>query len=96
MMMMMTMMTMNMIVLVLWKARTQMATPKWFLVALSQCQPGQIAAADLADDDEYDGDDDENGDHDYVLHADVVDDETDYPMWSFDRKLRNIALIECR
>ena len=24
----------------------EMATPKWFLVALSQCHPDQIAAAD--------------------------------------------------
>ena len=37
-----------------------MATPKWFLVALSQCPAGQIAAADpsafLADDEDEDDD----------------------------------------
>ena len=73
-----------------------MATPKWFLVALSQCQPGQIAAADPADEDEYDGDeDDDKGDHDYVLNTDVVDDETDnYDCCDWVESWE--TLIECR
>ena len=70
-------MTKNMIVLVMRKTCSQMATPKWFLVALSQCQPDQIAAADAAACDAY-ADDDGNDDYyDCVLDADadVVDDE---------------------
>ena len=55
-----------------------MATPKWFLVALTQCQPDQIAAADpppaFHPDDE---DDDKDDDYDYILDADVVDVDTD-------------------
>ena len=93
---MMMMMTMNMIVLVMWKARTQMATPKWFLVALSQCQPGQIATPDPADEDEYDEDEDnedednEDGDHDYVL-----DEETDNYVICYWVEIW-VTLVECR
>ena len=78
-----------------------MATPKWFLVALSQCQSDQIAAPDPAHEDEDDEDeddedeDDEDGDHDFALDADVIDDETDnfdvgdwVEIW--------VTLVECR
>ena len=61
------------------KSWAQMATPKWFLVALSQCRPDKIAAADPPafhdeQDEEKDEDEEELQDVDDDYDIDVLDD----------------------